>query len=138
MVGVRGVSGGAATGTGRALRSAGGGFNLGGVPAGVAAAARGVAPAQPIGLLALQEAGPVAERDARARHRGQALLRSLTDLQLALLGGAMDPARLRDLAALVPGEEAADPALAAAMAAIRLRARVELARHGLDAAASPD
>ncbi len=78
------------------------------------------------------------ERDARARRRGDALLRSLRDLQLGLLRGTIDPARLRALADLVPGEEAADPALAAALAAIRLRARVELARHGLDTGASPD
>lgn len=137
MVGVRGVSGGVAAGKGRALRGTAGGFSLGGTAAS-AAATQGAAPAPPIGLLALQEAGPVAERDARARRRGQAMLQSLSDLQRALLDGAVDPARLRALATLLPGEDAADPALAAAISAIRLRARVELARHGLDPASSPD
>jgi hypothetical protein len=138
MVGVNGVSGGSAAGRGRRLRGGASGFSLGGAATTATAAAQGSAPAQPVGLLALQEAGPVAERDARARRRGEALLQSLSELQLGLLGGRLDPARLRALAALVPGEEAADPALAAAIAAIRLRARVELARHGLDATSSSD
>jgi len=139
MVGVRGVTGGVAAGRGRApARGSAGGFSLGGALAGGATAAQAAAPAAATGLLALQETAPAAERDARARKRGEALLRSLSDLQLGLLDGSADPARLRALAALVPGEDAADPALAAALAAIRLRARVELARHGLDPAAPPD
>ena len=137
MVGVRGVSGGVAAGQGRAVRGTAGGFRLGGTAAG-AAATQGTAPVQPIGLLALQEFGSTTERDARARRRGQAMLQSLSGLQLALLDTAVDLARLRALAALLPGEEAADPALAEVISAIRLRARVELARHGLDPAASPD
>ncbi len=138
MVGVRGVTGGLVAGKARASRGSVGGFSLGGVPADGTAAAQGAAPAQAIGLLALQEIAPAAERDARARKRGEALLRSLSDLQVGLLDRSLDPARLRALAALVPGDDAADPALAAALSAIRLRARVELARHGLDPAASPD
>lgn len=138
MVGVRGVSGGIAMGRGGVRRGAGGGFSLGAAAMGAAGAAHGTAPAQAIGLLALQEAGPAAERDARARRRGEAMLQSLADLQLGLLGGTIDPARLRALAAADPAEDAADPGLAAAVAAIRLRARVELARLGLDAAVSSD
>lgn len=138
MVGVIGVTGGTAAGKGRRVRSGASGFSLGNTSTGAAAAAQGAAPAQAVGLLALQEAGPVAERDSRARKRGEALLQSLSELQLGLLGGRLDPARLRALAALVPGEGAADPALAAAISAIRLRARVELARHGLEAASSSD
>lgn len=138
MVGVSGVTGGTATGRGRRLRSGASGFSLGSASAAATAAAQGAAPAAPVGLLALQEAGPVAERDARALKRGHEMLQLLADLQLGLLGGRLDPARLRALAALVPGEEAADPALAAAISAIRLRARVELARHGLDATPSSD
>lgn len=139
MVGVRGVMGGVTTGKGRVpARGSAGGFSLGGVPAGGAAATQAAASVQATGLLALQESAPAGERDARARKRGEALLRSLSDLQLGLLDGSAAPAQLRALAALVPGEEAADPALAMALAAIRLRARVELARHGLDPAASPD
>ncbi len=138
MVGVRGVSGGMAAGKGRPARGSAGGFSLGTTSSPGAAATQGAGPAQAAGLLALQEYAPVAERDARAHKRGAALLRSLSDLQLGLLGGGVDLARLRALAALVPGDEASDPALAAAIAAIRLRARVELARHGLDAASSSD
>jgi hypothetical protein len=138
MVGVGGVTGGTAAGRGRRLRGGASGFSLGTASAGATAAAQGAAPAQAIGLLALQEAGPVAERDARARKQGEALLQSLSDLQLGLLEGRLDRARLEALAALVPGEDAADPSLAAAIAAIRLRARVELARHGLDTASSRD
>lgn len=138
MVGVRGVSGGIAAGRGRAARGAGGAFSLGAGRAEGAAAAQATAPAQPISLLVLQEAGPAAERDARARRRGDALLLALSELQRGMLGGRLDPARLRALAAPAADEDAADPALAAALAAIRLRARVELARLGLDTAASPD
>ena len=132
MVGVSGVSGGVVAGKGRRTRGAGTGFSLGSASTAATAPAQGTAPAQAIGLLALQEAGPVAERDARARKRGEALLQSLSELQLGLLDGRLDPERLHALAALVTGEEASDPALAAAIAGIRLRARVELARHGLD------
>ena len=132
MVGVSGVSGGVVTGKGRRPRGGGAGFSLGSASTAATASAQGAAPAQAIGLLALQEAGPVAERDARARKRGEAVLQSLAELQLGLLDGSFDPARLHILATLVTGEEASDPALAAAIAAIRLRARVELARHGLD------
>ncbi|MBW6399625.1 flagellar assembly protein FliX [Roseomonas sp. HJA6] len=139
MVGVRGVSGGAVTGKGRARQAGAGGFSLSSATAGEATTAQGMAAAQPIGLLALQEGIPVAERNARARRRGEAALKGLIDLQLALLGGAADPARLAALAAGLPRpEDAAEPALAEALAAIRLRVRVELARHGIDPAPSHD
>ncbi len=128
MVGVRGVTGGVATGAGRGARAQGGGFRLGATGAGAAAApAQGVAGPQGVSLLALQECAPVAERDARARRQGQALIEELTALQAGLLAGRLDP-----------GEAAADPALAAAIGAIRLRARVELARLGLDDGLSQD
>src|SRR5690606_13450144 len=99
------------------------------------AAAGGTAPAV---LLALQEVGnapppsaaPQAERDRRARRHGAALLKALRGLQLALLDGAEpDAARLAGLAALAEDEEAVDPVLREAIAAIVLRARVELARR---------
>lgn len=139
MVGVRGVTGGVATGAGRGARAQGGGFRLGATGAGAAAApAQGVAGPQGVSLLALQECAPAAERDARARRQGQALIEELTALQAGLLAGRLDPARLRALAALCAGEAAADPALAAAIGAIRLRARVELARLGLDDGLSQD
>ena len=139
MVGVRGVAGGGATGPGRGVRPGAGGFRLGGAaPSASVAAAQGVAGVQALGLLGIQETAPAAERDARARRRGQALLEELSALQAGLLAGRADPARLRALAALTRGETAADPALAAAVAAISLRARVELARLGLEDGVSQD
>jgi hypothetical protein len=96
----------------------------------------------PAALLALQEVGAAvapaasadtaAERDRRARRRGAELLGALRALQLALLeAAAADAARLAELAALAGAEEAADPVLREAIAAIVLRARVELARRPL-------
>lgn len=103
-----------------------------------ASAARLATAAAPGALLAIQEAAgapsslasAAEERDRRARRRGAALIEALRDLQLALLQGAEgDVARLADLAALAEGEVAADPVLREAIAAIVLRARVELARR---------
>jgi hypothetical protein len=139
MVGVRGVTGGVVTGAGRGARAQGGGFRLGGAAAGGGAApAQAVAAPQGVALLALQESAPAAERDARARRQGQALIEELAALQAGLLAGRLDAARLRAMAALCAGEEAADPALAAAIGAIRLRARVELARLGMEDGLSRD
>ncbi|MBR0657567.1 flagellar assembly protein FliX, partial [Plastoroseomonas arctica] len=89
-----------------------------------------------LSLLALQETGAAAERDARARARGAALIATLAALQTGLLRGSVDSAVTARLAALSEGEAAADPALAALLADITLRARVELARlrHGIDVA----
>ena len=104
-----------------------------------ASAARLAAAAAPGALLAIQEAAgapsspasaAAEERDRRARRRGGALIEALRDLQLALLDGAEgDVARLADLATLAEGEVVADPVLREAIAAIVLRARVELARR---------
>jgi energy-converting hydrogenase Eha subunit B len=78
----------------------------------------------------VQEAGPPAERDARARRRGIAMLAALDAIQADLLAGRVDAGQVEALAALLDGEAAADPGLAAAVAAITLRVRVELARRG--------
>jgi len=92
-------------------------------------------PALPLaGLLAVQEEAVEPPADRAARRRGRALLAELSGLQRDLLGAGVDGARLvrlRALAAEVP-PAATDPALAAALAAIVLRARVELARFGDD------
>ncbi len=82
------------------------------------------------GMLALQEGWSPADADAAAQRRGQALLRELEGLQLALLGGAADPGRLSRLALLAEGEAGADPVLREILGEISLRARVELARNG--------
>jgi len=83
----------------------------------------------PFGLLGLQLERTPAERDAAAERRGQGLMRELQGLQLALLSGVPDPASLARVALLSEGETGADPALREIIAAISLRARVELARQ---------
>jgi Class II flagellar assembly regulator len=97
------------------------------MPAAVSAAA----PMALESLLALQQVDQATERDRAARRRGQALLVALGRVQLGLLGGG-DPAatlaELRTLAADVP--PASDSGLAAALAHVVLRARIELARRG--------
>ena len=107
-------------------RMSGAGFAL---PAGRPNAAPA---ALPLGaLLAVQEAAggePPGER--AARRRGRALLAELAGLQHDMLGAGTTPDRLAALRALVAEAlpPPADLALAAALAAIVLRARVELAR----------
>lgn len=82
------------------------------------------------GMLAMQEAESAIQRDRESRHHGEATLKALGDLQLALLG---DPAqesalhRLADLAQHMP--RAADPGLETLVRAVGLRARIELARR---------
>jgi len=104
---------------------------------GQAAQAGGSTPAPALdGLLALQEslghpAPDWLEADRPARQHGRRLLVTLGGLQrLMLTGGDAGSllAELRSLAEAAP--EAADPALAAALGAINLRVRVELARRG--------
>ena len=73
------------------------------------------------------------ERDRRARRQGLAMLAALTDLQICLAGG--DSGAVLDRLAILAGTmpAAADPVLAHVLAAIALRARVEIARrcHGI-------
>ncbi|MFN6953906.1 MAG: flagellar assembly protein FliX [Acetobacteraceae bacterium] len=138
MSGVRSI--GAAAGAGRPVGAAParhGGFRL---PE--AAAAEHAAAAAPVSaalpLLALQEAGDAAERDRRARRRGEALLADLGALQLALLEGRDPAAILGRLEALAAGEAAADPHLAGILDEVRLRAKVEAARRGIRRPPSQD
>lgn len=92
------------------------------------------AAAPPGSLLALQESGgapAVEERGARARRRAAETLDDLRDLQLALLDGEQNPAGLERLSRLAAETDAGlDPALAAVMAEVAVRARIELARRG--------
>lgn len=92
-----------------------------------AAAAEGVTIAA--SLIALQETMLAAERDREARARAEAMIEELVHLQRAMLGGRLAPERLAELAALAdrPGL-AADGRLAEIVAAVSLRAKVELAR----------
>ncbi|MCU0987385.1 MAG: hypothetical protein MUC89_21005 [Acetobacteraceae bacterium] len=80
-------------------------------------------------LIALQETIAAGERDREAKGRADAMLDELAALQRAMLGGGISPARLAALAALAdqPGL-AADQRLAEVVAAVSLRAKVELAR----------
>ena len=83
-------------------------------------------------MLALQEAEVETEQDRIARRYGQAVLAALEALQRILLAGG-DVARAIDrLHVLADGApRAANPALAAILDSIRLRAWVELARRGI-------
>ncbi len=111
-----------------------GGFRLPDAAPEAAAARAATSVAAPApGLLALRE-DDRRRRDARARQRASALLDELALLQLALLNGSADSAALERLAALAEGGDAADPALAAILAAVALRARIELVRREAGAA----
>jgi len=114
---------------------AGGGFALGG---GAADAAAGlVATGGVAALLAVQEDGRGGRRSAeRAVERAESGLAELRGLQLDLLRGVADPARLARLAALADSPESlADPVLREAVQGVALRVRVELARRRMAAAA---
>ena len=107
----------------------GGGFRLAEGGEAHAAAADGAVPVLAAGLLAIQEGGERdGECDRRAARRGTAMLEELAGFQADLLRGRADPDRLRRLAGLSEGEMPPDPHLAEALAAISLRAKVELAR----------
>ena len=137
MGGIERVAGGGMNQQARpASRKSVGGFSVpqgaplaaGGAPATVASAS-----AAALGcMLSVQEAVEEATQDREARRRGRDMLRTLSELQRALLTGETDAGALRrlvDLTADLP--VAADAALGAAVRAITLRARVELARHGM-------
>ncbi len=86
-------------------------------------------------LIALQETIVASERDREARERAETMLDELAALQRAMLGGRVSEESLASLAALAdqPGI-AADPHLADVVAAVSLRAKVELARLEVAAA----
>ena len=134
MVGIRGVTGGTNVPGTRATRGASGGFRVSGGKDETREASAGssVSAASAIGLLTVQEMAPAGERNARAFRRGEEMLQELKALQLELLEGRADPTRLQQLARLAEGEKPADPGLAEALEAIALRARLELARRGMD------
>ncbi|MGX9962768.1 flagellar assembly protein FliX [Roseomonas sp. F4] len=134
--GFSGVQGG-----GRARRP-GGGFALPEMGGETAASAALSGPSALGGLLALQDSGsaPPPEPPAeRAQRRARKALDELRGLQLDLLrAGPGDSGRRARLEALAgPPEPGLEPGLAALMAEIRLRARLELARRP-DAAPSSD
>ena len=87
-------------------------------------------------ILLLQEASDEGVADREARRHGRDILEELTALQRALLAARGEAgtdtgavlARLAALAEIRPAE-ARDPELRAVVAAMVLRAKVELARH---------
>lgn len=82
------------------------------------------------GLLAVQDDAAPAQRDRAARRGGTAILTELSRLQAALLGN-QDASMLDSLGdSLARLPEAATPHLNGILAAIRVRARIELARRG--------
>ncbi|WP_159715117.1 flagellar assembly protein FliX [Geminicoccus flavidas] len=86
-------------------------------------------------MLAVQEVTPgLDERRQRAVRRGEALLAALSDLQLALLGAGDDAACLARLRTALADEAPAviEPELADVLAAIEVRAAVELAKQERD------
>jgi hypothetical protein len=82
------------------------------------------------GLLALQDEAAPAQRDRAAKRGGEAVLAELSRLQAAMLDGR-DGSMLDSLSeTLARLPEAASPHLKSILAAIRIRAGLELARRG--------
>lgn len=126
MSSVRGIGGPTSSYRPSAAQGARGGFHL--PPAADSAPAAAAAPVgATLPLLALQEVGDAAERDRRARRSAEAALAELSALQLALLEGADPSAILARLEGL-SFAAAADPGLAAIVAEVRLRVRIEAMR----------
>lgn len=86
-------------------------------------------------LLALQSVGEVGGRGERVRH-GFALLDILDEMKLDLLSGAPSPDRLERLVSAVARrpQRNAGEAVESVLDEIELRARVELAKLGREAA----
>lgn len=122
---------GAARPTGRARA---GSFSLGAAERGrEAAGARGAAPLATLDtILMLQGEEDPRERRRRFARRGHELIEALDRLKAGLLAGAVSAADLRSLSDRIAAAAApsGDPALDAIVAAIDLRARVELAKLG--------
>jgi hypothetical protein len=87
-------------------------------------------------LLVLQAVDDPAERRRRAVRRGRSALDVLDELKVGLLGGAIEPAALRRLRTSASGlaETTGDSGLDGVLAAIELRAEVELAKFERDRA----
>lgn len=88
------------------------------------------------GMLAVQALAATGESRRRAIRRGTALLETLDELQAAMLGDEVPPERIAARLTLQlskrepPGD---DPALAAILDAIELRAHIEIAKIERDA-----
>jgi hypothetical protein len=86
------------------------------------------------GMLALQETETETVQDRTARRHGIALLETLSQLQKTLLSPQGSAETEIETLALLANEmpHAANPGLAAALADIRLRAKIELLRRGIE------
>lgn len=88
-------------------------------------------------LYAIQEAGGQGgdAADEQARRHGEAMLERLEAIRDGLLMGTIPISQLRDLTRTVKTQRQGfvDPRLASVLDDIELRARVELAKLGLDA-----
>jgi hypothetical protein len=84
--------------------------------------------------LALQSVDNQEDRERRAVRHGHDLLDQLEALRADLLAGQISPQRVNALLSLIRAKQAAEnPELAALIDDIALRARVELAKLGIDA-----
>ena len=96
------------------------------------------AAATPASFLALQDTAPPHPDPRRAHRQASVALDELRGLQMDLLAGIADRARLARLAALASAlPTTTDPTLREGMAAIALRARLELARRRAPPASQP-
>ncbi len=132
---VSGVGPGAAVTPGRTQPATAGGFSVTGeAKAAEAAPVPAAEPAALAGMLALQEAETETARNRKGQRHGAALLNAMRQLQQELLGAPeqAEPgiSSLARLAASTP--PVSDPVLAQILSAIRLRARVELLRRGVE------
>ncbi|MEQ8656349.1 MAG: flagellar assembly protein FliX [Hyphomicrobiales bacterium] len=85
-------------------------------------------------ILALQSVDNADDRERRAVRHGHDLLDQLEALRADLLAGHISPQRVGSLLSLIRAKQGADdPKLAALVDDISLRARVELAKLGIDA-----
>lgn len=87
-------------------------------------------------LIALQAADDVTVARRKALRRGHQLLDTLDEVKADLLSGHVSEGKLNQLLALLgQAREHTSPGLDSALADVELRARVELAKFGLYAAA---
>lgn len=84
-------------------------------------------------ILALQSVDGNEDRERRAVQHGHDLLDQLEALRADLLAGHISPQRLGSLLSLIRAKQSAeDPKLSGLIGDIALRARVELAKLGVD------
>jgi len=134
---VDGIGGASAITGGRAPKAASGpgGFSVA-AESPLADAVVQVRSAQPLGLigmLALQEAETETTANKNGRRHGFAVLDALEELQHGLLSSADEGQEIARLLSLArEPASVVDPRLGEVLAAIRLRAKIELLRRGVE------